>query len=249
MTFLGINYTSLQVDSSQNSSTSIVQTEKGSKSMTTLPDGTKVWINSDTRITYEKSFGEKNREVSLEGEAYFDVVADKNNPFIVRTKEMTIRVLGTIFNVRAYPNEANAHTSLIEGIVEVQLKNKNNDKITLKPNEKVIIKQNSTGDSLNKSDFLAPELTIVPIRPSWSDSGYTEELVNSRLTFQDRNLGEIIPVLERRYNVEIKLDKKVVYKRLFNGVFENENIEEVMQTLSLTLGFNYRINGNKIYIY
>lgn len=231
-------------------SESIVQTQKGSKSITTLPDGTKVWINSETKITYEKSFGEEARNVFLEGEAYFNVVHDKARPFIVHTKDMQIKVTGTVFNVRAYPDEANAQTTLISGSVEVQLNNNSSTKVLLKPNEKVIVKQSKVNDSLQQAQVLTPQLSIVPVKSkNINDTVCTEiQWINNRLALEDQSLTEIIPILERWYNVQVVVNKKPVNQRLFNGVFESENLDDVMRALALTLGFNYQIKGDKIYI-
>lgn len=246
---LGIFYARFNENSSRKTSRSVVQTKKGSKSMTTLPDGTKVWINADTKITYDKIFGEKTREIELEGEAYFEVVKDQDRPFIVHTNEMEVRVIGTAFNVRSYPNEAKGQTTLIRGMVEVQLKNESSTKIVLKPNEKVIVKQSIKADSLVSDDKL-PQLAIVPVRYKVADSVLTDvQWVNNRLAFEDQNLLEIIPVLERWYNIDIELDKRAISRRNIDAVFENDNLEDVIKTLSLTLDFHYRISGNKIYIY
>ncbi|MCH5718063.1 FecR family protein [Niabella hibiscisoli] len=120
-------------------SKNILTTKKGSKSSLVLPDGTKVQLNSDTRLSYNQSFGKQLREVTLEGEAFFEVAKDANHPFIVHTKTMNIKVLGTVFNVRAYDNEKNTQTTLLEGSVEVTL-NKRNERnlVVLKPHEKIV---------------------------------------------------------------------------------------------------------------
>lgn len=246
---IGWSYFFFQNRESKAVSASIIQTRKGSKSFTTLPDGTKVWINSDTKLTYEKSFGSKNREVMLEGEAYFDVVSDKERPFIVHTREMSIKVKGTIFNVRAYADEVNAQATLVEGLIEVQLTNKNDARILLKPNEKVIVKQHTADEALPKL-ATSPELTIVAVKPSGADTAFMEtQWIDNHLAFEDQNLSQIIPVLERWYDVEIVVDKKLTTGRLFNGVFESDNLDDVMRTLGLTLGFHYKIDKDKIYIY
>src|SRR5205085_10891901 len=84
-----------------------VMTKPGSKSKLQLPDGTQVWLNSDSKITYGESFMGATREVQLSGEAYFDVVKDKEHPFIIHTQSIDLKVLGTAFNVRSYANEKN----------------------------------------------------------------------------------------------------------------------------------------------
>ena len=92
-----------------------VSTRKGSKSNVQLPDGTMAWLNADSKLIYDENFRGDFREVSLEGEAYFDVVKDKTKPFIIHTKAIDIRVLGTAFNVRAYETEKEYGNFIVQG--------------------------------------------------------------------------------------------------------------------------------------
>lgn len=117
-----------------------VSTRPGSKSKIQLPDGTQVWLNADSRLTYQGTFTGPVREVQLTGEAYFDVAKDKDHPFIIHTPSVDIRVLGTAFNVRSYSNEKNTETALFQGSVEVTLRNSPDKKIVLRPNEKLIVR-------------------------------------------------------------------------------------------------------------
>ncbi len=112
----------MQVSGRSAHADNVVATRKGSKTNLVLPDGTKVWVNADSRLSYGKNFGNQLREVYLEGEAYFDVAEDKRKPFIVHTNNIDVKVLGTAFNVRAYGNEVNTQTTLLRGSVEVMLK-------------------------------------------------------------------------------------------------------------------------------
>ena len=93
--------------------------ESGQKSTLVLPDGTKVWLNSDSRLRYPDTFGKRNRTVQLTGEAYFEVAKDKRRPFLVEAGEVNIRVLGTTFNIKAYPDENEIETILLEGSIEL----------------------------------------------------------------------------------------------------------------------------------
>ena len=116
-----------------------VVAKRGTKTKIILPDGSQVWLNSDSKLSYGERFNDTIREVSLEGEAYFDVIKDKNRPFIVMTNALNIRVLGTAFNIKSYAQDATIETTLIRGMIEVR---KNNEpatkKIVLTPNEKLI---------------------------------------------------------------------------------------------------------------
>jgi transmembrane sensor len=116
-----------------------VGTKKGSKSHIVLPDGTNVWLNADSKIIYPGNFQGETREVSLVGEAFFDVVKNVNKPFIIHTGTMDVKVLGTAFNVRSYPGEMTTEASLLRGLIEVTLNGTEKKKILLKPNEKLTV--------------------------------------------------------------------------------------------------------------
>ncbi|HTG55228.1 MAG TPA: FecR family protein, partial [Niabella sp.] len=144
-------------------SKNILTTKKGSKSNLVLPDGTRVLLNSDTRLSYNQSFGKQAREVMLEGEAYFEVVKDAQHPFIVHTNAMDIKVLGTVFNVRAYNNEKNTQTTLLEGSVEVIL-NKRNERnlVVLKPREKIVVNNDPDHIVPLKADEMpVPDISVM----------------------------------------------------------------------------------------
>ncbi len=111
-----------------------ISTKNGSKTSLVLPDGTKVWLNAGSQLDYDKNYGNKLREVSLVGEAYFDVVKNTERPFLIHTRKMDIKVLGTAFNVKCYPGEKTTETSLVRGSIEFTLKERQ-EKIMLKPNE------------------------------------------------------------------------------------------------------------------
>ncbi|HMR84779.1 MAG TPA: FecR family protein [Niabella sp.] len=230
----------------------IVATQKGSKSNIILPDGTTVWINSDTRLTYEKSFGERKREVALEGEAFFEVVHDKNRPFIVHTKNMDVRVLGTVFNVRAYNNEAEAQATLVSGSVEVLLKAKNNKKVILKPSEKLIVQNDyQLGNGRNihinndSAEVVLRQATISPI-----DSAILEtQWLKSSISFDQQKLQDIIPMLENWYDVKITVNNRSLLQKRFNGKIEKESLKEVLHLFSLVSELRYKIEEDNVTIY
>ncbi|HEY4335346.1 MAG TPA: FecR family protein, partial [Puia sp.] len=121
-----------------------VSTKSGSRSKIQLPDGTQVWLNADSRLIYSESFRGDAREVQLCGEAYFDVVKDRQHPFIIHTSTIDVTVLGTTLNVRSYSNEKNTEAVLIRGSVEVTLHNNPGKKIILKPNDKLVVPNNNS---------------------------------------------------------------------------------------------------------
>ena len=127
------------------------QTNKGAKSTIFLQDGTKVILNADSKLRFPKSFSGATREIYLTGEAFFDVAHNAAMPFIIHTDKMNIKVLGTEFNVKSYPEDSAYETTLIRGSIEVTLKDRPSDRIILKPKEKLIV-ANLAFESAPKSD-------------------------------------------------------------------------------------------------
>ncbi|GAB3424637.1 FecR family protein [Niabella aquatica] len=228
----------------------IVSTKKGSKTNLVLPDGTKVWVNADTKLIYDKEFGRNTREVTLTGEAYFDVTKDPSRPFIVHTTTLDVKVLGTAFNVRAYPNEANTQTTLLRGAVEVLLKNKKHEKIMLKPNEKIIIQNiipENSGPATLRKDIKNFELLNIAANKKNTPVVETEWTRN-RLVFEQEKIENLLPVLERWYNVTIELRHSTDGIR-YNGTFENDSLEDVLESLKAVGGFKYHIEKDRVIIY
>lgn len=216
--------------------------------MVVLPDHSKVWINSDTRLNYDESFGKGLREVTLEGEAYFEVEKNKDLPFIVHTSNMDVKVLGTAFNVRSYANEANAQTTLVRGSVQIKLLNKEaGKKIMLRPNEKVIVR-NAAYHAVDAPD--TAEVAVVAVNRNGADSLiYETQWVSNKLAFENERLEHMLPVLERWYNITIIMKRKAPVQRTFSGVFDNDSIDDVLKTLKLTMGFDYRKDNSLVYIF
>ncbi|HEX7755244.1 MAG TPA: FecR domain-containing protein [Niabella sp.] len=229
----------------------VLATKAGSKSTVELPDGTRVLLNADTRLFYDQSFGNNTREVTLEGEAYFDVVKDAKHPFIVHTSLMNIKVLGTIFNVRAYKSEENMQATLLRGSVEVTLKKKGDRKIlVLKPNEKLIVRNFNADDTVrNKSRNALPDIAIMTVKAMGSDSTVKEaQWTKNRLVFDQSRLEDIIPELERWYGVTIQIKDTSLLNRKISGIYENESLTEVLESFKLVLDFSYKISGNTVTI-
>lgn len=201
-------------------------TPKGNSFQIQLSDGTRVWLNAGSSITYPVSFRGGERKVSLSGEAYFEV-APELNPFIVNTKDMEILVLGTHFNVKAYDNENTWRTTLLEGAVKVQV---GREIQLLSPG-----KQASWERSAEKIE---------------TDKVDTEEVMawkNGLFWFNNANINEVMHQLERWYDIEVIYEDEVDIH--FSGTIpKNVNITTVLKTLELTNGVKFKIEGNKITI-
>lgn len=233
-----------------------VTTRKGSKSSIQLPDGTTVWLNGDSKLTYDENFRGNFRKVHLEGEAFFDVARDEHKPFIIHTKTIDIRVLGTVFNVKAYEAESNTETSLIKGLVEVTLHNSPEKKIILKPNEKLTINNESfeyntdTNGEKKKADTDDRNIVVGRIHYQKKDSMALEALwVRNKLVFDSETLQEVMRKIERWYDVKtiINIDERAK-STPYSAIFDNENLEQVMEALKITGGFTYSINKDLIVI-
>jgi transmembrane sensor len=232
----------------------IVTTNLGSKSKIELPDGSRVWLNADSRLTYNENFQGPFREVHLTGEAYFDVVKDKEHPFLIHTSSMDLKVLGTAFNVRSYANEKKAETSLIHGSVEVTLHNNPDKKIILKPNEKLVISNNQFTSVTNRegvaeSDEEGPLLVLEKVHFQKNDTSATETLwVKNKLAFDNETLENIALKIERWYDVKVVITNEKLKNYQYSGVFEDESLHQVMEALKLTGSFNYSINKKEVLI-
>lgn len=230
-----------------------IMAKKGARSRMILPDGTQVWLNSDSKIQYDKSFDDTIREVTLDGEAYFDVVKNPERPFIVHTSNIDIRVLGTAFNVKSYSQEKTIETTLIHGSVEVTNKNEPQlSKIILRPKEKLIFNKLET--DFEKNDKLAEKPVIeknaiVPLSKNLADTLLKEtSWIYNRLDFEGDTFSELAVKMERWYNVKITFKNEEVANERLHGAFEDENLEEALKALQLITTFTYKLNNNEIEI-
>jgi transmembrane sensor len=239
---------------------SSVSTKNGNRSKITLPDGTQVWLNAGSKLEYDNTvFNKKLREVSLSGEAYFDVVKNTEIPFIVHSGNMNVRVVGTAFNIKAYPGEGKMETSLIRGSVEVTLKNRPQEKYFLDPNEKFVVSDIPVAEKLssNKKNITTEQpsqragIKIEPIVfNEKKDSSIVETAwIYNRLEFhRNENFREIASQMEHWYGVEIYFADEEISKYRLYGSFTNETITEALDALKMIAKFNYKTNGNKITI-
>ena len=231
----------------------------GTRTKMVLPDGTQVWLNSNSRLKYNNDFNTNNREVTLEGEAYFDVAKDVQLPFIVHASSIDIKVLGTSFAVKSYPQDKTIEATLLQGMIEVSRKdNPSTPRIILKPNDKLVFSKyfatrNRTGNSPSGPGThisVSPDIAINSIRQDIPDSNKVETAwLYNRLVFDGDSFRELADKMERWYNVKIDLHDSILNSYHFGGIFEKETVEEAFRELQLTRDFNYQINGNEIELY
>ncbi|MEE4197157.1 MAG: FecR domain-containing protein [Bacteroidales bacterium] len=207
---------------------------RGQRSEHILPDGSKVWLNADSKIIYPEEFNNSSREVKLRGEAYFEVTKDKK-PFLVKTDRIDIEVLGTEFNVMAYPYDQTITTTLVAGKVSVKRINPETQKIqkaVLTPNHQAIYHK-------TEERFILDQVDVLPYT-SW---------IQGKLMFDKTPLIEIVKTLERWYGVEILLQKKLDEQYCYTLTITDESIKEVMNLIQKTTpGINITIHDQSIEI-
>ncbi|PIF70043.1 FecR family protein [Flavobacterium sp. 2] len=200
----------------------------------TLSDGTLVNMNAGSSLKYPVQFIKgRNREVALDGEAFFDVAKDKAHPFIVKTRGVNVKVLGTKFNVSSYKEDTDINTVLVEGSVSLSDAANANTKTTLVPGEKGSWNSENTEIAIEKVD-----------------TRFYTEWINGEIVFRKTAFKDIIIKLERTYNVTIDNNRKDILDKKFNASFNKniESIEKVLETMSKIQGFTYKIEGKHIKI-
>ncbi|TLX76400.1 DUF4974 domain-containing protein [Labilibacter sediminis] len=203
-----------------------VNADRGQKSRLTLPDGTEVWLNSETRVKFSNKDFLKNRYVELNGEAYFSVKHNKKSPFVVKTKSYDIEVLGTEFNVMAYEDVGRTETILVKGKVKIK---KGEKEVNLNPGQKATFEANR-------------------LRVSKTDIDNASSWKSNELRYEGVSFQELVFSLERWFDVEIQVGDPRLYDVVYSGVFKNgETFEEVMEALKFTTNINYQTKGLKRY--
>ena len=209
-----------------------VTAPKGQISKCVLADGTEVWLNAGSTLKYDAALKGNLREVNLDGEAYFKVSKNKHKPFMVITEHAQIKVLGTIFNLKAYSGENKVETTLEEGCVAFSLNGSATKPVELKPGEQVVY------------NISEKKITVGKVEPylhtAWKDG---------KFVFKDADLQAIIQELEKLYDVRIHLENDSLLKLRFRGMFEYEqNIFSALETLERTTNIKFRMTGRDIWL-
>ncbi|PIA79332.1 hypothetical protein BFR04_00305 [Gaetbulibacter sp. 4G1] len=220
-------------DNPQVVSTNIIPEEinlityRGDKKEIYLPDGSKIVLNAESELIYPKEFNDSIREVTLIGEAFFDIKRNVNKPFIVNTNSIKIKVLGTSFNVKSYDKDKKVETTLVTGKVEL-IKDKETP-IVLAPSQKAVFykKENKLEIEEVKS------LEVV----AWKEG---------KLIFKKTSLQEVVIDLERKYNVKININSQKLLNYEYTGTFDNLSIDEVLKLLTISSPIEYSIKNGKI---
>lgn len=202
-----------------------MSTPQGGQYQLTLPDGTKVWLNAASSITYPAVFVGKERKVTINGEAYFEVAKNKEMPFMVEVRGMsTVEVLGTSFNINAYSNEETVNTTLVEGSVKI------NKRVVLKPGQQAVVKDPAAVSVVNNADL---EKAI-----AWK---------NGLFSFNNADLVSVMRQLERWYGVKVIYQRDVTDLTLKGEMYRNVQLSTIMNFLK-KMGVNVRLDGKTLIV-
>ncbi len=205
-----------------------ITVNSGERAHLRLPDGTTVRMNSASSITYPSNFGFQNREIALNGEAFFTVTKDSMHPFIVATPYLKVKVLGTVFNLDAYDSADRVETTLLEGAVQIITQNDHPKTVLLKPNEKAVFHK--------KTGELTVERTDLRYETAW---------LNGELIFRSVTFEEMIQVLSRYYGIEVEIVANKIHNERYTGSFNAKNMTDILDLLQFHYQFTYRLNNNK----
>lgn len=217
----------------QNTTLCKMEVPHGSQSKVVLPDGSEVCLNSGSVLEYEPDFGRSHtREVRLVGEGYFQVSKDPGRPFIVHTNDIHVKVLGTVFNMRAYANDKVIELSLIEGKVNVFSRSETNGNVILLPNERLTYDKSS--------------------KKMWTDKVDAKRFAQwttGRLNFVNASLVDIMKDIERKYNVRIVIDSESMQKEIFSGSISPKlTIDEILDYIDVDNKYCWKRSGNVVTI-
>jgi transmembrane sensor len=236
---------------------------KGSRSLITLSDGSTVWLNSGTKLRYQRNFGQQGRDIYLEGEAYFKVAQNKLIPFRVKTSDICITATGTAFNVKAYSEENVIETTLENGEVRIEEFNNSKNKtelspVFLKPNQKAVFTRSNKNLRINSAEQKNLIPGNVAENKSKTISLKIDTLVDTRLTtswkdscwiFKSEKLIKLAPILERRYDITINFRDSVLRNYKFTGTLKEESLEQVLMAMCWAAPIRYEINHNQVLFY
>lgn len=208
--------------------------DRGEKIRFSLPDGTQVHLNSDSRLQYERSFDGSVRDVHLEGEGYFVVARDEEKPFVVHANGVRTRVLGTSFNIRAYRQQERATVAVTHGRVSVQ---EERDETMDVESESIILEAGQWADYSVSDDRMTRGEGDVSERVAWNEGV---------LLYHDKRLAEVANELERWYGVTIQFEDSSLGECVIRGEHRNEVLENVLNAIGYAFDIDYRIEGREV---
>jgi ferric-dicitrate binding protein FerR (iron transport regulator) len=231
----------------------------GSKTVITLSDSTKIWLNAGARLKYPANFNNDRREVFLQGEGFFDVTKDEQRPFFVKTNGMNIKVLGTKFNLMANADDNKIEASLVEGAIEVLgLKNDSQGgNLTLKPGQKLTLQKDKATynivDNADREAMLVPKEIVSPVKIksallSENNTDISTAWKENKLIFVRERFADVKLKLERWYGVIIEVRDNEILDYRFTGTFEKQTFEQAMSAFGKAASCHFKIRQNKVIV-
>ncbi|WP_419698547.1 FecR family protein [Mucilaginibacter sp. NFX135] len=228
-----------------------VRVPNGTTRKLVMPDGTKVILNAGSTFTYPETFAKNTRDVTLNGEGFFEVTHNAKRPFLVHTSNLTVKVLGTVFNVKAYNNDKNIETTLLKGKVQVELGNNPEKNIILLPNEKLLVTNNEpqtrtqAGNTLNQAKVEYQVITLPAVK---ADEVKETAWLDSRILFTNEPFEDVAKQIERKYNVQIVFESQALETEQISGLLDKESLQDALRIIEITTPFNYRMDGKTVYL-
>lgn len=214
--------------SSSGTNTEMVSTRNGERTSFLLSDGTRVSLNAESKLLFPEKFSKGLRQVELSGEAFFEVAPDREAPFVVHTADLDVRVLGTAFNVEAFPGASEVNTTLVRGkvVLEKEIDNRKTRLAEMDPYDRVVFNVDSRKINIQKQTNLEQYI-------GWKDG---------KLVFLNASVEEVAKKLELWYNVSVRIEGENLKKSHFTATFTNETIEQALSLLKISFPFHYRMN-------
>lgn len=210
----------------------MIRTPLGGEYSLTLADGTKVWLNAMSELRYPVAFGEGVREVELKGEAYFEVEKNEGKPFIVKTDEFNVRVLGTSFNISAYLDSPLAHTTLCSGHVRINDRTNPGKEVDILPGEQLLFHRDNREISVREVD--------TDVFVSWREGFFQ---------FDNNTVEEVFTILQRWYNIQVFYANVEVRQELFTGKLPRfDNLQIIIDLIERVSDLKIEVRGKMIYI-
>lgn len=202
----------------------------GNKGKITLPDGSLVWLNSDSKISYPRDFSDAKREVAIEGQAYFEVAKDADRPFVLTADKVSVEVLGTKFDVQNYPAKNEISVTLLEGSISVS-DDTNPKGQLLSPDQKYTYSKESRTNKIDKTN-----------------ATFSNVWIQDKLTFENKKLSDIIPYIENWFGVTVVCDTQLAENTRLTFTIRQDSLDDILQSIEYISTLSFEENNNKVYI-
>lgn len=208
------------------------------KTFKMLDDGTKIWLNKNSKLSYNSEFGQQKREITLEGEAYFDVAKNAAIPLFIHAGNIDIEVKGTAFNVNAYSSGGDIEVALVRGLIEVRDRLNSKRKVLLHPNEKLTF---NNSKNIDQDNFLVRSVESAAL---WNDTRW----IADTLIFNKEKLKDLAVRMEKKFDLKIEVQSEKLKEKRFSGTFVNENVQQALEALKLSYPLTYTIHNRLVII-